>query len=111
MASSHGVLPRVIGHRGAAGWAPENTLASIRKAKELGVAWVEVDVMLTRDKVRFPSLLRARTRDDAAAGDGRIRRVARRCDDRVARKGHPLVTPVSRPVSQGPFVSPGKKYP
>jgi hypothetical protein len=69
MASSHGVLPRVIGHRGAAGWAPENTLASIRKAKELGVAWVEVDVMLTRDKVRFPSLLRARTRDDAAAGD------------------------------------------
>jgi glycerophosphoryl diester phosphodiesterase len=43
------VLPRVIGHRGAAGAAPENTLAAIRKAKELGVAWIEFDVKLTGD--------------------------------------------------------------
>ena len=42
-------LPRVIGHRGAAGAAPENTLASIRKARELGASWVEFDVKLTRD--------------------------------------------------------------
>lgn len=42
-------LPRVIGHRGAAGHAPENTLAAIRAAAALGVAWVEVDTMLTRD--------------------------------------------------------------
>ncbi len=42
-------LPRIIGHRGAAAWAPENTLASIRKAAELGASWVEVDVMLTGD--------------------------------------------------------------
>jgi len=42
-------LPRVIGHRGAAAVAPENTLASLRKAKELGAAWVEFDVKLTRD--------------------------------------------------------------
>ena len=33
-----------IGHRGAMGYAPENTLASIRKALELGVPCVEVDV-------------------------------------------------------------------
>jgi glycerophosphoryl diester phosphodiesterase len=39
----------VIGHRGAAGAAPENTLASIRKARELGATWVEFDVKLTRD--------------------------------------------------------------
>ncbi len=33
-----------IGHRGAMGHAPENTLASIRKALELGAPWIEVDV-------------------------------------------------------------------
>ena len=33
-----------IGHRGAMGHAPENTLASVRKALELGVHGVEVDV-------------------------------------------------------------------
>jgi glycerophosphoryl diester phosphodiesterase len=42
-------LPRVIGHRGAAAVAPENTLTSLRKAKELGAVWVEFDVKLTRD--------------------------------------------------------------
>jgi glycerophosphoryl diester phosphodiesterase len=42
-------LPRVIGHRGAAGAAPENTLASIRKARELGATWIEFDVKLTKD--------------------------------------------------------------
>ncbi len=42
-------LPRVIGHRGAAGHAPENTLAGIRKAAELGAQWVEFDTMLSRD--------------------------------------------------------------
>ena len=36
-------LPRVIGHRGAAAVAPENTLASLRRAKELGAAWVEFE--------------------------------------------------------------------
>jgi glycerophosphoryl diester phosphodiesterase len=43
------VLPRIIGHRGAAGAAPENTLAALRKARELGAEWVEFDVRLTRD--------------------------------------------------------------
>jgi len=33
-----------IGHRGAMGYAPENTLASIRKALELGAPCIEVDV-------------------------------------------------------------------
>jgi glycerophosphoryl diester phosphodiesterase len=42
-------LPRIIGHRGAAAHAPENTLAGFRKAHALGVGWVEFDVRLTAD--------------------------------------------------------------
>jgi glycerophosphoryl diester phosphodiesterase len=38
-----------IGHRGVAAHAPENTLASLRRAAELGVRWVEFDVRLSRD--------------------------------------------------------------
>ena len=33
-----------IGHRGARGYAPENTLKSVAKALDLGADWVEVDV-------------------------------------------------------------------
>ncbi|HET8579434.1 MAG TPA: glycerophosphodiester phosphodiesterase family protein [Nitrospiraceae bacterium] len=38
-----------IGHRGAAGHAPENTLVSIQKAIDMGCDLVEVDVQRTRD--------------------------------------------------------------
>ncbi len=44
-------LPKVIGHRGACGYAPENTLESIKTAADIGAAWVELDVKLTRDGV------------------------------------------------------------
>ncbi len=44
-------LPRVMGHRGAAGAAPENTLAGLRAAAAFGMTWVEFDVMLSGDGV------------------------------------------------------------
>ena len=44
-------LPKVIGHRGAMAYAPENTLASLREARRRGARWVEIDVKLTADSV------------------------------------------------------------
>ncbi|MFI9174907.1 glycerophosphodiester phosphodiesterase [Streptomyces lincolnensis] len=41
--------PTVIAHRGASAYAPENTLAAVDKAAELGVDWVENDVQRTKD--------------------------------------------------------------
>ena len=41
----------VTGHRGAAGLAPENTLASIQLALDLGVDRIEIDVQQTKDNV------------------------------------------------------------
>jgi len=45
------ILPKIIGHRGAKAYAPENTLVSIHTAADMGIEWVEVDVKLTRDCV------------------------------------------------------------
>jgi glycerophosphoryl diester phosphodiesterase len=42
-------IPRLIGHRGAAGLAPENTLAAIRAGAAAGAPMVEFDAKLTAD--------------------------------------------------------------
>ncbi len=49
VADSSYQIPRIIGHRGAAKAAPENTLEGLREAKRQGAAWVEVDAKLTAD--------------------------------------------------------------
>lgn len=45
------LLAPVVGHRGAAAHAPENTLASLRLAAEQGARMVEFDAKLTGDGV------------------------------------------------------------
>ena len=66
--------PKVIGHRGAAALAPENTLAGIQRAAEVGVRWVEVDVRLSADgcPVLFHDSRLERTTD----GRGRVGRTS-----------------------------------
>lgn len=41
--------PRIVAHRGASEDAPENTMAAFRRAWELGVEGVELDVHVSRD--------------------------------------------------------------
>ncbi len=48
-ASPHGHAPVTVAHRGASSYAPENTLAAIDAAAELGIEWVENDVQRTKD--------------------------------------------------------------
>lgn len=46
---SSGAKVAIIGHRGAMGHAPENTLASFAKGLELGADIIELDVHLSKD--------------------------------------------------------------
>jgi glycerophosphoryl diester phosphodiesterase len=38
-------------HRGASGYAPENTLLAIEKAMEMGAPWIEIDVFAVEDEL------------------------------------------------------------
>ncbi|HEX3559600.1 MAG TPA: glycerophosphodiester phosphodiesterase [Pyrinomonadaceae bacterium] len=44
-------VPLIIGHRGASGYAPENTLAAFDMALQEGADGIEFDVRLARDRV------------------------------------------------------------
>ena len=44
-----GDKPRIIGHRGAAGEAPENTLLSFQRAVQDGARFIELDVRASQD--------------------------------------------------------------
>jgi glycerophosphoryl diester phosphodiesterase len=62
--------PRIIAHRGGGALAPENTLAGMRKAKELGFAGVEFDVMLAADATLI--LMHDQTLARTTSGSGAI---------------------------------------
>jgi glycerophosphoryl diester phosphodiesterase len=66
----------IIGHRGAAGHAPENTLAAIRKGIDLGVDFVEIDVRRTADGVLVA--LHDETVNRTTNGKGRVDRLSLR---------------------------------
>lgn len=63
-------LPPIIGHRGAAGLGPENTLASFALAADLGCAMVEFDVRLSADRV--PVVFHDDTLDRCTDGSGPV---------------------------------------
>ncbi len=45
------VKPLVLGHRGAAGYRPEHTLASYELAARMGADYIEPDLVLTKDGI------------------------------------------------------------
>lgn len=48
-ASEYDRTPVIVAHRGGSSLGPENTLAAVDRAAELGFSWVENDVQRTRD--------------------------------------------------------------
>ena len=43
------VKDRIIGHRGASMYAPENSASSLKLASLMGIEWIETDVQITLD--------------------------------------------------------------
>lgn len=66
-----GGRPLVVGHRGAMGYRPENTLASYAHALELGADLIELDVHLTRDGAL--AVIHDETLDRTTDGQGLVR--------------------------------------
>ena len=64
----------VIGHRGAAGIEPENTLRSMKKAIDLGVDRIEIDVRVTKDKRLV--VVHDETVDRTTNGQGYVKELA-----------------------------------
>lgn len=63
-------LPRVFAHRCGGALAPENTLAGLRMAAQLGCRAVEFDVMLSADA--SPWLIHDETLERTTGGSGRV---------------------------------------
>lgn len=59
-----------IAHRGASGYAPENTLAAFDKAVEMQADYIEIDVQLSKDDL--PVVIHDDTLDRTTNGTGNI---------------------------------------
>ena len=60
----------VVGHRGAMGVCPENTLGAFEHAASLGAEWIELDVRLSKDGV--PMVLHDASLERTTSGRGPI---------------------------------------
>ena len=61
----------IVGHRGLAGLAPENTLASFREAVRIGADWLEFDVRFTSDG--YPVIIHDGSLKRTSSGRGPVR--------------------------------------
>ncbi len=61
---------RIAAHRGVSSLAPENTLASIYKAAELGLSWIEIDTQLSADGI--PVIIHDQTVNRCSNGHGAV---------------------------------------
>lgn len=59
-----------VSHRGAAGLAPENTLAAVKTGVSAGAPFIEIDIRLTSDGV--PVLMHDGSLDRTTDGSGRV---------------------------------------
>lgn len=59
-----------IAHRGASGYAPENTLAAFDKAVEMQADYIEIDVQLSKDDL--PVIIHDDTLDRTTNGTGNV---------------------------------------
>jgi len=66
----HRAIPALVGHHGVPTLAPENTLAGVRAACQLGLPGVEVDVRYTADSI--PVLLHDRDIRRTSNGAGNV---------------------------------------
>ncbi len=64
----------ITGHRGAMGYAPENTFASFERAVDLGVDLIELDIHLSSDGE--PVVVHDATVDRTSEGTGRVRNLS-----------------------------------
>lgn len=63
-------MPLIYGHRGASGYAPENTLEAFRLAMDMGADGFELDVHLSRDGELI--VIHDETVDRTTNGTGRV---------------------------------------
>ncbi|WP_076415773.1 glycerophosphodiester phosphodiesterase family protein [Shewanella sp. UCD-KL12] len=79
----------IFAHRGASGYAPENTMAAMRKAIELGSRAIELDIHNVEGELY---VFHDRRLDNVSSGTGLIEKVSRSYLDSINVAGEPIPT-------------------